>query len=287
MSVRSAAKKHTRFLCAQCGHETSKWMGRCPSCGEWNAMAEQVPASSRGRRTPGRAAVPLSLNGIRAASDPVRYQSGIGEFDRVLGGGAVEGELILIGGDPGIGKSTLLLQAAAAYGNQRKVLYVSAEESASQIRLRADRLELKEKDFLVLNETDFQVVRDTLEKEMPSIAVIDSIQTMYHPDLPGGAGSVGQIREITSALLDLAKKKDITVFIVGHITKEGTLAGPKLLEHMVDCVLYFEGDRHSFFRVLRAVKNRFGSTDEIGVFEMKAQGLAEIGNPSAWFLTQR
>ncbi len=280
----------TIFVCQSCGYQTPKWMGKCPDCGQWDTLAEERSAAPRGGFKsvgPGMRNRPVPID----EADPeieVRSLTGIGEFDRVLGGGLVPGTLVLIGGDPGIGKSTLMLQAL--YGlarKQQRVLYVSGEESVRQIRLRSRRLETRAPDLLVVSEVDMEAVCQMTDAEKPDVLVIDSIQTMYNPELSSAPGSVSQVREAAMRLMLIAKRTAMTVFLVGHVTKEGAIAGPRLLEHMVDTVLYFEGDRSHVFRILRAVKNRFGSTNEIGVFEMKEKGLEEVTNPSAIFLSER
>ena len=286
------SKNGTVFFCQNCGYESSKWMGQCPGCKEWNSMVEEKAAvkgpgvmrasGGRGVRT---AAVPARLSEVNTQKED-RMLTHMEELDRVLGGGIVPGSLTLVGGDPGIGKSTLLLQVCrhmAADG--RKVLYISGEESLRQIKLRADRLGTFSDNLLLLCETNLEAVEDTVRSLMPDITIIDSIQTMYHEDVSSAPGSVSQVRESTNVLLQLAKGLNISIFIVGHVTKEGTVAGPRVLEHMVDTVLYFEGDRHASYRILRGVKNRFGSTDEIGVFEMKEEGLVEVKNPSEFMLS--
>ena len=283
-------KTGTVFYCQNCGYESSKWMGQCPGCKEWNSMVEERVASGSGAgRGTGRnahtAARPSNLSEVDIQED-TRMKTHMEELDRVLGGGIVPGSLTLVGGDPGIGKSTLLLQVCrhmAADG--RKVLYISGEESLRQIKIRANRLGQFSDRLLLLCETSLEIVEDTIRSVMPDITIIDSIQTMYHEDISSAPGSVSQVRESTNVLLQLAKRLNISVFIVGHVTKEGTVAGPRVLEHMVDTVLYFEGDRHASYRILRGVKNRFGSTNEIGVFEMKEEGLVEVKNPSEFMLS--
>jgi len=283
------AKKTTVFFCQSCGYESSKWMGQCPGCREWNSFVEEaVEKTSKGtvKGSFGKA-TPVMLKDISGAEER-RVSSGIGEFDRVLGGGIVKGSLVLIGGDPGIGKSTLLLQVTRNLTKtDHKVLYVSGEESLRQIKMRADRLGTDFDNMQVLCETNLDEVSEVIRKEMPEAVVIDSIQTMHREDVSSAPGSVSQVREATSLLLQLAKSLEVTIFIVGHVTKEGAVAGPRVLEHMVDTVLYFEGDRHASYRILRGVKNRFGSTDEIGVFEMRAEGLIQVTNPSEFMLSGR
>ncbi|MBD5475628.1 MAG: DNA repair protein RadA [Lachnospiraceae bacterium] len=290
------SKTGTVFYCQNCGHESSKWVGQCPACKEWNSMVEEkVPAriggASRGIGGGAgrgvRAAEPSNLSEV-SIQEEERMQTRIAELDRVLGGGIVPGSLTLVGGDPGIGKSTLLLQVCRLMAaDERKVLYISGEESLRQIKLRANRLGDFSDNLLLLCETSLEVVEQTIRNVMPDITIIDSIQTMYHEEISSAPGSVSQVRESTNILLQLAKGLNVSVFIVGHVTKEGTVAGPRVLEHMVDTVLYFEGDRHASYRILRGVKNRFGSTNEIGVFEMKEEGLIEVKNPSEFMLSGR
>ncbi|KRT75546.1 MAG: repair protein RadA, DNA repair protein RadA/Sms protein, partial [Armatimonadetes bacterium CSP1-3] len=276
-----------RHTCQTCGYTSPKWLGRCPDCGEWNTFVEEVVPDGGTRL---RAVAPpevVSVAEIAAEAEP-RTSTGIGEFDRVLGGGIVPGSLILIGGEPGAGKSTLVTQVAARVAaGGRKVLYASGEESARQTRMRAERLGTLPSGLLLLAENNLDVIVQALETHTPDLVVIDSIQAVYRPDIPSAPGSVGQVRECTGTLLTVAKGQGISILIVGHVTKEGQLAGPRVLEHLVDTVLYFEGDRHHAYRILRATKNRFGSTNEIGVFEMGAHGLVEVLNPSAVFLAER
>lgn len=286
------AKVKTKFVCQECGYESARWMGRCPGCNEWNTMVEERETTLT--RVPGTAMKPKAK---REKASPItqvekletaRTNTGMRELNRVLGGGLVPGSLILVGGDPGIGKSTLLLQATyqlAKSGNP--ILYVSGEESLEQIRLRAERLDAMHDQLFVASETDLTAIETLLEETQPKLVVIDSIQTMYHPEVTSAPGSVAQVRECTGQLMRWAKERGVAIIIVGHVTKSGAIAGPRMLEHMVDCVLYFEGERHHTYRVLRAVKNRFGSTNEIGVFEMKEFGLSEIDNPSEVFLSGR
>jgi DNA repair protein RadA/Sms len=289
---KAMAKKKTKFVCQECGYETPKWMGRCPGCHEWNTMVEElnsesstVPGTGMHRKSKREKAIPITQ--VEKLDQP-RSDTGIRELNRVLGGGLVPGSFVLVGGDPGIGKSTLLLQATHELAKRGlSVLYVSGEESAEQIRLRADRLDALSERLLVVSETDLTAVELLMDEVRPKLMVIDSIQTMFHPDIASAPGSVAQVRECTGQLMRWAKEQNIAIIIVGHVTKSGSLAGPRMLEHMVDCVLYFEGERHHTYRVLRAVKNRFGSTNEIGVFEMKEEGLAEVENPSELFLSGR
>lgn len=276
-------KDKTKFVCGECGHETSKWFGRCPSCGSWNTLVEMTVAE-----TPKRSAMSAGHNAVKLSSvegkEAGRTLTRIGELDRVLGGGIVAGSVILIGGDPGIGKSTLLMQAASYLLDSATVLYVSGEESKAQLKLRAERCGVSG-ELLVMTETSISAIESEVERTKPAFLIIDSIQTMVCTEVASAAGSVTQIREVTAALTRIAKVNGCTVFIVGHVTKEGAIAGPRLLEHMVDTVLYFEGDRHDAFRLLRAVKNRFGSTNEIGIFEMRGDGMTEVSDPSEMFLS--
>ncbi len=277
----------TVFTCQTCGYQTPKWMGKCPDCGQWDSFAEesQRPAGSRG--LPDMKVRPVPIDSIDLEQED-RIFTGIAEFDRVLGGGLVTGTLVLIGGDPGIGKSTLMLQALYGLaGKGHRVLYVSGEESVRQIRLRSKRLNTVSPGILVVSEVDLEPIMSMIASEKPDVLVIDSIQTMFNADLSSAPGSVSQVRESAMRLMLMAKRTNIPTFLVGHVTKEGAIAGPRLLEHMVDTVLYFEGDRSHVFRILRATKNRFGSTNEIGVFEMKEKGLEEVPNPSAVFLSER
>jgi len=273
------------FICQECGYESPKWMGKCPACESWNTFVEEI----KGEKvlTPILKVSPLKIDEIEVTNE-IRYSTSMEELDRVLGGGIVKGSLVLVGGDPGIGKSTLLLQMANnVASNGHLVLYVSGEESAKQIKLRAERLNVLSSNLYVLAETNLNNIEDVISNLKPSVVVIDSIQTMYKPELQSAPGSVSQVREATSAFMNIAKNLNIATFIVGHVTKEGSIAGPRVLEHMVDTVLYFEGERHNTYRVLRAVKNRFGSTNEIGVFEMKQSGLEEVKNPSEILLSGR
>lgn len=277
------------FFCQNCGYESAKWMGQCPACREWNTFAEERVSGSKTGGSKGAVRgekkQPLRIRDISLA-DEQRTGSGSSELDRVLGGGIVRGSLILIGGDPGIGKSTLLLQTCRNLANQgRSVLYISGEESLQQIGMRAGRIGEIGDSLRLLTETNLADIREVIEREKPDFCVIDSIQTMYSDEIASAPGSVSQVREATGILLLLAKSLSITIFIVGHVTKDGAVAGPRVLEHMVDTVLYFEGDRHASYRILRAVKNRFGSTNEIGVFEMRDRGLSEVPNPSEYMLS--
>jgi DNA repair protein RadA/Sms len=279
------------YCCQACGYQTPKWMGKCPDCGTWDSIVEERATAGPFRNAARTSALPqtapVPIDTIELETDN-RLLTGIEEFDRVLGGGLVQGTLVLVGGDPGIGKSTLMLQALYGLANQgQKVLYVSGEESNQQIRLRSQRLKTVSPELMVGAEVEIDAILAMIQSVQPRAVVIDSIQTMYNAELTSAPGSVSQVRESTVRLMLLAKKTGIPIFLVGHVTKEGAIAGPKLLEHMVDTVLYFEGDRNHMFRILRAVKNRFGSTNEIGVFEMKDQGLDEVANPSAVFLSER
>lgn len=281
--------KKSVFFCQNCGHEESKWLGQCPVCRQWNTFVEEKVRLSKGTDSSklAREMAPVALTSIRTDKDD-RKQTGIVELDRVLGGGIVPGSLVLVGGDPGIGKSTLLLQVCQRLAaDQQKILYISGEESLKQIKLRADRMGSFSGYLYVLCETNIETIRLAIEKEKPSLVVIDSIQTMYSEEVASAPGSVSQVREATNIFMQIAKGMGISVFIVGHVTKEGTVAGPRVLEHMVDTVLYFEGDRHASYRILRGVKNRFGSTNEIGVFEMRRDGLREVANPSEFMLSGR
>ncbi len=287
------AKTKTKFICHSCGYESAKWMGKCPGCGTWNTMVEEtIKKPAANRRTAFSHSVqtvqkPSPLTSIETTEEP-RIKTKLGEFNRVLGNGIVKGSLVLIGGDPGIGKSTLLLQVSAQLADSKEnVLYISGEESVKQTKLRADRLGINSPTLHVLSETDMEYITSSIEEMNPSFVVVDSIQTVYQSDITSAPGSVSQVRECTAELMRIAKTKGIPIFIVGHVTKEGSIAGPRLLEHMVDTVLYFEGERHHTFRILRAVKNRFGSTNEMGIFEMREEGLTEVLNPSEIFLEER
>ena len=288
-----AKAKKTAFFCQNCGYESAKWMGQCPACREWNTFVEEptaakTPAGTQGignHSAAGRK--PVRLTEISTGKEE-RIPTGIGELDRVLGGGIVPGSLTLVGGDPGIGKSTLLLQVCRMLSTAgHQVLYISGEESLRQIKLRAVRIGEFNENLSLLCETNLDIIRAVMEKEKPEMAVIDSIQTMYNEEVSSAPGSVSQVRESTNVLMQIAKGMGISIFIVGHVTKDGNVAGPRVLEHMVDTVLYFEGDRHASYRILRGVKNRFGSTNEIGVFEMQTEGLVEVKNPSEYMLNGR
>ena len=282
------AKAKTIFVCSECGNESPKWLGKCPAGNSWNTFYEQkiekytetIKIEKKINNTP----KPLNTYVGQEAN---RTSTGFLELDRVLGGGLVKGSLILLGGEPGIGKSTLILQLCEKVKGEGKVLYVSGEESAEQIKLRADRLEVKNDDLLFLGETDIDVVRDSIGEIKPKLVIIDSIQTMYSDEISAAAGSVSQVREITSQIMRICKSQQITTVIIGHVTKDGNIAGPRVLEHMVDTVLYLEGERYNTYRILRAVKNRFGSTNEIGMFEMRQEGMCEVTNPSDILITER
>ncbi len=282
-------KAKSVFFCTECGNESPKWAGRCPACGAWNSMVEQ--AAERASKGSGRSASVKAVKANRITeldtSDEIRFSTGMGELDRVLGGGAVKGSLVLVGGAPGIGKSTLMLQICKRLGEFAKVLYVSGEESTHQLKMRAQRLHVENENLFVLSETCLGDLMACVEQENPDVLIVDSIQTLYNEELDSPAGGVGQVKDCTMALMHLAKGQGTTVFVIGHVNKEGSIAGPKVLEHMVDCVLYFEGDQHMSYRILRAAKNRFGATNEIGVFEMLDQGLKEVENPSEMLLSGR
>ena len=284
-------KAKTLFYCTECGNETAKWAGKCPACGAWNTIVEQ-PERPKGAGK--GASVRVGITRRRAcpvtdltADEEIRFPTGMGELDRVLGGGAVKGSLVLVGGAPGIGKSTLMLQICSKLCEFSKVLYISGEESEHQLKLRAKRLHVESQQLLVLSETNLGDVLEAVNTEQPDVLIVDSIQTLYNDALDAAAGSVSQVKDCTLSLMQVAKGQEITVFVIGHVNKEGSIAGPKVLEHMVDCVLYFEGDQHTSYRILRAAKNRFGATNEIGVFEMRDEGLAEVENPSEMLLSGR
>lgn len=289
------AKRKTKFACQECGYESAKWMGKCPGCGNWNTLVEEVEMTGAGsnRHTFGFSrdqsfkSKPEKITAIESEKEP-RVRTKMPEFNRVLGGGIVPGSLVLVGGDPGIGKSTLLLQISAQLAEKdMSVLYISGEESVRQTKLRADRLEIGSDNLYVLAETNLFDIAKQIEEIKPSFVVIDSIQTIFKEEVTSAPGSVSQVRECTGELMKIAKSNGIPIFIVGHVTKEGSIAGPRILEHMVDAVLYFEGERHHTYRILRSVKNRFGSTHEMGIFEMKEEGLREVLNPSEIFLEER
>ncbi len=279
--------KSTAYFCQSCGYESAKWQGQCPACHEWNTFAEEPVVKSTGSAALKRMiseVKPVQLSKV-TTDEKERVSSGFEELDRVLGGGIVNGSLVLVGGDPGIGKSTLLLQVCYNLSEKgHKILYISGEESAQQIKIRAQRIGEFKEDLLLLCETNLEIIQGVIEKVNPEMVIIDSIQTMYNEGVTAAPGSVSQVRESTNVFMQIAKRMGITIFLVGHVTKEGVVAGPRVLEHMVDTVLYFEGDRHASYRILRGVKNRFGSTNEIGVFEMGQQGLREVSNPSEYML---
>lgn len=283
-----ASKFKSLFVCSECGYESVKWYGKCPNCGEWNTMEEQTPVTSGKSGIKSRASIqiPLKLNEIDSTIEK-RISTGMDEFDRVLGGGIVEGSLVLLSGDPGIGKSTILLQMCQFIGKSRTVLYISGEESTRQIKLRANRLGVDTDNLFVLAQTDVASIVETIKMEKPNIVIIDSIQTMMIDDISSSAGSITQVRECTNIFMHLAKSLGIPIFVVGHVNKDGAIAGPKVLEHIVDTVLYFEGERNYSYRILRSAKNRFGSTNEIGVFEMAQNGMKEVENPSLMMLSGR
>ena len=287
MKVNKASK--TIFVCQGCGYQSLKWMGKCPECGEWNSLVEERQSTtiSSGESTPAWRSRPVPIDSVEM-NHQKRIRTGIQEFDRVLGGGIVPGSLILVGGDPGIGKSTLMLQVLHRLaGGEQKVLYISGEESLEQIKLRSDRLGTCSDNLWIVSEVALESIRAVADEMRPKAMVVDSIQTVFAPELTSAPGSVSQVREATMHLMHLAKRTGIPIFLIGHVTKDGAIAGPRLLEHIVDTVLYFEGEQNNIFRILRAVKNRFGSTNEIGVFEMRDNGLCEVLNPSSIFLSQR
>ena len=281
------AKLQSKYVCQSCGYESPRWTGKCPNCSEWNSFVEEVARKVSARKVvKGSNIRALPLSEVDIVEDQ-RLQTSISEFDRVLGGGIVLGSVILLGGDPGVGKSTLMMQLASQL-KKSIILYISGEESAKQIKMRAERLDFDANDsFLVLAETNVDIISEVIERSPPDVIIVDSIQTMFRPQFESSAGSVGQVRESTALFTRIAKEKSIPVFLIGHVTKEGVIAGPKVIEHMVDTVLQFEGDRHYAYRILRAIKNRFGSTNEIGVFEMRDTGLQEVKNPSEVFLSER
>lgn len=284
------AKAKTVFVCSSCGYESAKWLGKCPACNEWNTFYEEKVAKAADGSFLAdkklKAAKPTALNSVEAKESP-RISTGVGELDRVLGGGLVKGSLVLLGGEPGIGKSTLILQICNQIKGEGKVLYVSGEESAQQIKIRADRLGIQNEDILFLGETDIDVISEEISQINPKLVIIDSIQTMYSDEISSAAGTVSQVREITARIMKICKQQEITTIIIGHVTKEGNIAGPRVLEHMVDTVLYLEGERYFSYRILRGVKNRFGSTNEVGMFEMQNEGMVEITNPSSVLISER
>lgn len=276
-----------KFVCQNCGYESIQWLGKCPSCGSWNTFSEEFEKKTKSKSGSSKISVSEKLFNINKKVDlkTFRVKTGISEFDRVLGGGLIQGSVILIAGDPGIGKSTLILQAVSKLNT--KVIYVTGEESLEQISLRASRLKVQNENLFILPETNLNLILEIFEREAPSVVVIDSIQTIYRDELDGSPGTIGQIRECTASLMEYAKKNNVAVIIIGHITKDGLIAGPKALEHIVDTVIQFSGEKNYSFRILRAIKNRFGSTNEIGIFEMQENGLKEVENPSQVFLAER
>ena len=285
------AKAKTVFVCSNCGYESAKWLGKCPACNEWNGFYEEKVASSSGNASSSNKsnkekAVPRKLKEVEGI-ETARTSTGIGELDRVLGGGLVKGSLVLVGGEPGIGKSTLILQICDKVKGEGKVLYVSGEESAEQVKIRADRLNINNDDLMFLGETNIDSIEDAIISINPKLVIIDSIQTMYSEEITSAAGTVSQVREITARIMRMCKDNGITTIIIGHVTKDGNIAGPRVLEHMVDTVLYLEGERYFSYRILRGVKNRFGSTNEVGMFEMKNEGMVEITNPSSILISER
>ena len=284
------AKSKSIFVCSNCGNESSKWLGKCPACGEWNSFYEEkvveTKSSPRGTTGSGNKAEVLKLNNVET-NQFERYKTGYNELDRVLGGGLVQGSLVLLGGEPGIGKSTLILQICDKVKVEGPILYVSGEESGSQIKLRADRLKINNDNIFFLGETSMQLIDESIEKIKPGLVIIDSIQTIYSDDITAAPGSVSQVREVTSRIMMTCKKQNITTIIIGHVTKDGNIAGPRVLEHMVDAVLYIEGERYFSYRVLRGAKNRFGSTNEVGIFEMREEGMCEVEDPSDIMISER
>ncbi len=284
-----ANKVKSVYICSECGYESPKWYGKCPSCGEWNTMNEEIKEKSTSSFSKAKIssyAPPVQIKDI-STTDEIRYKTGLSELDRVLGGGIVKGSLILLGGDPGIGKSTILLQICEHLGKSNKILYVSGEESKRQLKLRADRLNVNSDNLYIQTQTDVELISETIRQDKPDLVMIDSIQTMSLTELQSSPGSITQVRECTNYLMRVAKSLDIPLIIVGHVNKEGSIAGPKVLEHVVDAVLHFEGDKQMSYRILRAVKNRYGSTNEIGVFQMTDSGLNEVENPSQMLLSGR
>ncbi len=283
------AKVSTVFVCSSCGYESAKWLGKCPACNEWNSFYEEKTSKENSKTGKREKTTNSTLRLLKEVEgkDKARTATGITELDRVLGGGLVKGSLVLLGGEPGIGKSTLILQLCDKMAGEGKVLYVSGEESAEQIKIRSDRLKIENDNILFLGETDIDIIQENILQVNPKLVVIDSIQTMYSDEITSSAGTVSQVREITSRIMRMCKSNDITTIIIGHVTKEGNIAGPRVLEHMVDTVLYLEGERYFSYRILRSVKNRFGSTNEIGMFEMQNEGMIEIDNPSSVLISER
>lgn len=281
------AKNQTIFVCSSCGNESPKWLGKCPACNSWNTFYEEkIVKTKQSNERKAISSEMLKLNSVEVEKYS-RYKTGYEELDRVLGGGLVQGSLILLGGEPGIGKSTLILQICDKVKTDGMVLYISGEESGSQIKMRADRLNIKNDNIMFLGETSIEIIEEAIEKSKPSLVIIDSVQTMYSEELSAAAGSVSQVREITSRVMQMCKKANITTILIGHVTKDGNIAGPRVLEHMVDAVLYLEGERYFSYRILRGVKNRFGSTNEVGLFEMREEGMCEIENPSEILISER
>ena len=285
------AKSKTVFVCSSCGYESAKWLGKCPACNEWNSFYEEkavnTSSTSGGKSSTSKErSMPRRLKEVEGI-EATRTSTGIGELDRVLGGGLVKGSLVLVGGEPGIGKSTLILQLCDRVKGEGKVLYVSGEESAEQVKIRADRLNINNDDLMFLGETNIDNVQDAIMSINPKLVIIDSIQTMYSEEITSAAGTVSQVREITARIMRMCKDNGITTIIIGHVTKDGNIAGPRVLEHMVDTVLYLEGERYFSYRILRSVKNRFGSTNEVGMFEMQNEGMVEITNPSSILISER
>ncbi len=281
------AKTKTKWICQKCGYETVKYIGKCPDCGEWGTLVEETDVEvSKPQILFDNSEPACRINDVQLSTS-IRFTTGLSEFDRTLGGGFVKGSLVLIAGDPGIGKSTILLQTSNSIAKEQKVLYVSAEESASQVKLRAQRLGVGAQNLFVYSQSNFECIKQQLKEIEPDVLIIDSIQAVYTQNITSSPGSVSQIRECTNELMNIAKSQNITVIVVGHVTKDGTIAGPKVLEHMVDTVIYFEGDRYKSYRILRSIKNRFGNTAEVGIFEMRDNGLAEVLNPSELFLHER
>ena len=281
------AKTKTKWICQSCGYETIKYIGKCPDCGDWGTLVEETETTINNSPPIIDNSEPACPINKVELSNAIRFSTGLSEFDRTLGGGFVQGSLVLIAGDPGIGKSTILLQTSNSIAKSRKVLYVSGEESASQVKLRADRLNVNEDNLFIYSQSNFELIKKQLEDIKPDVLIVDSIQAVYTQHITSSPGSVSQIRECTNELMTIAKTRNITIIVVGHVTKDGTIAGPKVLEHMVDTVIHFEGDRYKSYRILRSIKNRFGNTSEVGIFEMKDNGLEEVLNPSQLFLHER